>query len=351
MKQLKISIIVPIYNSSKYLHKCIESCLNQTLEELEIILVDDASSDSSPILIKEYATKYPDKVVPIYLPENLHQGGARNRGIHAARGEYIAFVDSDDWIEPDMCEQLYVAAKGQNADMAGGNFYISTETEDTPQPLNYRTADLGKMHHKELREYYAGQGYFWNRIYKRTFLLENKLAFPERLFYEDAYFNFMAGLYANKVVKVERAFYHYYQSPNSTIRAKNQPRFYDRIAVVRKLVKDCEKRGLYSEFAEEIQDKILNMSASNILYVCLQNFDEPDIGKVKEIRRDMKKYCPQYKKLRAYKNMDIYLKWYLNQAMRSPSFAIWSYQHGANGFLGYMNAIHYKWKKIKKRDI
>lgn len=98
---IEVSIIVPVYNVEKYLNRCIESLLNQTYKNIEIILVNDASPDNSIAIMKEYEKKYPDIIKCIYLTKNVRQGGARNRGLKIAKGKFICFVDSDDWVDSD----------------------------------------------------------------------------------------------------------------------------------------------------------------------------------------------------------------------------------------------------------
>ena len=132
---VKVSIIVPIHNSQSYLHKCVDSLLAQTLEEIEIILVDDCSGDNSRELIDNYVNQNPNKVRKLFLQENLRQGGARNRGMSIAQGEYLCFVDSDDFIEPDTCRVLYDSAGG--ADMCGADYYIDSGTEVKNRDISY----------------------------------------------------------------------------------------------------------------------------------------------------------------------------------------------------------------------
>lgn len=344
MNQVKVSIIVPIYNSSRYLNKCIESCLNQTLDEVEIILIDDASSDNSATLIAEYAANHPDKIIAMYLEENLHQGGARNRGIQIAKGEYLCFVDSDDWIEPTMCYELYYAAKIQDADMAGGNCFISTEISDKPEKLNYVSSEFGEYNIDKLQQYLSDQGYFWNRIYKREYVLKNNILFPEHIFYEDAYFNFLTALYAKNVVKVEKCFYHYYQSPNSTVRVKNNPRAYDRISIARLIAEDCRNRGLYARYKDIIDFKFISMSASNIVYSCMRSFDEPEIKRLQEIQADIKRLCPNYQHNPYYRSLAFDLRWYLNHVVHNPLFSLWCYRHHIDVLFGYMEVIKRKFR-------
>ena len=106
----KLSIIVPVDNSSKYLYKCINSLLSQILDDIEIILIDDCSVDNSLNIISNYQKLYPEKIKVLRNPENKGAGYSRNRGLLMATGEYIGFIDSDDYIEPDMYEKMYVTA-------------------------------------------------------------------------------------------------------------------------------------------------------------------------------------------------------------------------------------------------
>ena len=114
---IKISIIIPVYNTEKYLKKCLDSIINQTLKSLEIICIDDCSTDNSLNILKEYQLK--DKRIKIIeQKENKGQGVARNLGLNIAEGEYIGFIDSDDWVDLNFFEKLYFAAKKYNSDVA-----------------------------------------------------------------------------------------------------------------------------------------------------------------------------------------------------------------------------------------
>ena len=119
---IKVSVIVPCYNTAKYLPKCIESLLAQTLKEIELIFVNDCSPDNSIEILREYESKYPGVIRVIDSPINLRQGGARNLGINAARGEYIGFVDSDDYVMPYMFEKLYNEGIRGDYDTVGSHY-------------------------------------------------------------------------------------------------------------------------------------------------------------------------------------------------------------------------------------
>ena len=115
-KRIKVSIIVPVYNTEKYLPKCLSSLISQSLPEIEIITIDDGSTDNSYQILLEYAQK--DSRIKVLQQENSKQGAARNRGVEIAQGEYIGFVDSDDWIDSDFFEKLYNAAVEKSSDIA-----------------------------------------------------------------------------------------------------------------------------------------------------------------------------------------------------------------------------------------
>ena len=261
---VKVSIIVPVHNSESYLHQCVESLLAQTLPQIEIILVDDGSTkDDTPAICDRYAEQYPDIIRANYPQKNQIQTTVadqledpnslynyykklimiRKANPAIARGEYIAFVDSDDFVEPDMCRALYEAAKG--ADLCGADYYM-----DFGDKLKNVDTDYGpgrKVTPGRRRHFLGHWGYFWSRIYRREFLLEHDLKFPENTFYEDAYFNFLTALYADTLVKAPGRYYHYYQSPNSTMRNRNNPTQYERIAIPSLILAECRRRGLWQK--------------------------------------------------------------------------------------------------------
>ena len=315
---IKVSIIVPVHNSASYLSKCVDSLLAQSLQETEIILVDDASADSSRELMEGYRSQFPEKIRCLYLDENIRQGGARNRGMEIARGEYIAFVDSDDFVEPGMCEMLYTAADG--ADMCGADYWIDRDGALQDVRLSYGNGV--EMTPEKKAVFLSGCGYFWSRIYRRDFLEKYKLRFPENVYYEDAYFNFMTALYAESCVKTAGQYYHYYQSPDSTVRM-NGTHQYERIAIPSLIIQDCKARGVYIINKDLIDYKYITMQMGNIRFVCLERFDKPDKGQLKRIADAVKAECPDFAKCKYYRNADWQLRVYLRLTLISPTLAIW----------------------------
>jgi len=294
----------------------VDSLLAQTLEEIEIILVDDASTDASRELMEEYRSRS-EKVRCLYLDENIRQGGARNRGMDIAQGEYISFVDSDDWVEPDMCKVLYNSADG--ADMCGADYWIDRDGQLQDVRLTY--GDGVQMTPEKTATFLSGCGYFWSRIYRREFLNAHRLRFPENVYYEDAYFNFMTALYAETCGKAPGQYYHYYQSPDSTVR-KNGTHQYERIAIPSLIIQDCRERGIYEEYKDLIDYKYITMQMGNVLYVCLSRFDKPDKGQLRRIADAVKAECPDFSKCKYYKKADWQLRVYLRLVLVSPTLAV-----------------------------
>jgi len=333
---MKVSIIIPVYNTEKYLKRCIESCLSQSLEEIEMILIDDCSKDGSRDVIKDYATKYPNKVKYIFQEENHRQGAARNRGMEMAQGEYIAFVDSDDWIEPDMCEAMYNKAKEFDADMVGSDYFLSWDDRDKKILLEWHDEDVGIMT-KRKKEYVVSVcGMFWARIYRRSFLEEKKLSFPEKIFYEDAFFNFYSILLSDKMAKIDKPFYHYYQENQSTVRNRNNPGQYERIRLAEEILGYGRAEKELADYKEIIDYKYLHMQCSNLIYICLGQFDAPDREIMSHLANSIKNDIPNVFKSKAYKKMLFEFRFYVRLNNISPRLCIFAYRH--NLFM-YLSAL------------
>lgn len=216
----KVSIIVPVYNVEKYLRKCLDSLINQTLKDIEIICVNDGSKDNSPKILEEYAKK--DNRIIVINQENAGLSVARNSGIDIAKGEYIGFVDSDDWIDLDFFEKLYYSATSNDTDIAVGgiirvtgikkkkflNFEKETITDNTN--LKFELCDVPE------------KSYVWNKIYKTEKLKEIGLEFEKGIFYEDCIFTPQALFYLGKIVTVPNIYYYYLRRGNSTVKQRGE---------------------------------------------------------------------------------------------------------------------------------
>lgn len=216
----KVSVIVPAYNTEKYIAKCLFSLINQTLKEIEIIIVNDGSFDDTPKVISLFA-QY-DLRIKVINQENKLQGAARNNGTKIAMGEYIGFVDSDDWVDLDYYEKLYNAAKKYNSDVALAT-NVRIGNGKTKKRLNiekeeFKTTLQDKFDICNL----AKNPCPTNKIYKRELLTKNNVTWPEGVYCEDKLFVTQAVYYANGVVAVPNINYYYFRNPNSTVNSKTR---------------------------------------------------------------------------------------------------------------------------------
>ena len=206
--ECKISIIVPVYNSSKYLRSCIDSILKQSLSDLELILVNDGSTDDSGEICDEYAVKYP--AFRVIHKENAGVSEARNTGLVAATGEYVGFVDSDDTIRPEMYQEMYDAAMENDAEIVmcdAVTVYPDGRTEpDTIAQLSESCAIEHSNWTPDLLKEMAGSA--WRCIYQRRLIERNRVRFPTSLkFSEDRIFNLYLMGYASRVCYIKKGFY------------------------------------------------------------------------------------------------------------------------------------------------
>jgi len=206
-----ISIIVPVYNTESYLHRCIDSILTQTFIDFECILVNDGSHDNCPTICNEYAEK--DVRVLVIHQKNGGSSDARNTGLCKAKGEWIGFVDSDDWIEPDMFEKMYVKAISENCDMVWCDYYMGYL-----HGSKYIKAQIENLEKTDIiKKIFAGQlhGSVCNKLIKKNISLCNSIYFPSANFMEDFVFIIQNLYYAEKIGYVSNALYHYEFNPNS----------------------------------------------------------------------------------------------------------------------------------------
>ena len=205
---MRLSVIVPVYNVEKYLEECINSIINERIEKMEIIVINDGSTDNSLEILKKIKKTKRESNLKIIEQENSGISVARNKGIEAARGEYLYFIDSDDFLEKNGLKLLLEEIIVKNADIIRGN-YVEYYSEN-------RIIKQNKMKDTELkgREYLIKRQHtfvpmVWNCIYKRKFLLKNNLKFRIGILNEDVEFNFRAIYLAEKIVEKEVIMYNY----------------------------------------------------------------------------------------------------------------------------------------------
>lgn len=240
---IKISIIVPVFNVEKYIKGCLDSLVNQTLEDIQIIIINDGSKDSSKEIIQKYLKKYPTKI-EYYEKENGGLSSARNLGMNYAKGEYIAFLDSDDYIEKNMYEEMYNLAKKENAEMCECDFIWEWKYKQKyDKRKNYKNK-------KEMMK--KPRVVAWNKIFKRKILDKNNIRFPERLIYEDLEFYYKIMPYINKISYINKCFVHYIQRADS-ISNKQTKRTEDIFKILGNIIDFYKKNNLYEQYKKELK--------------------------------------------------------------------------------------------------
>lgn len=217
MKQVEISVIVPIYNAQNYMEKAIESLINQTFKNIEIILVNDGSTDKSKNICEKYSEK--DKRIVVINKPNRGQADARNTGMKIAKGNYIMFLDADDLYKPNSCEIMYNAIEKSNADYAIGNYRMmdedGTEWENVAFDVDkYQEFELKKDDY--LKSFFVMNSTAWNKIYRTKFLKDNNIMFKIIAPSEDDYFTSLCYMKAKSGVYIPEVMYLYRNCSNSS---------------------------------------------------------------------------------------------------------------------------------------
>ena len=236
----KVSVIIPVYNVENYLRKCLDSLVNQTLKDIEIIVVNDGTTDNSQEIINEYVKKYPKKVVSI-IQENGGQGAARNTGLLHAKGEYIGYVDSDDYVEENMYEELYKKAKEEDSDIVICGNNVVKENYDF---LSKEEVD---------KEFLLGKMAVWNKIYKKNIIVDNKIQFRSKVWYEDLDFTMKVYFSSKKISYVDKPLYNYLLREGSTMNNNNIKRNLELIQAFDSLIDYCKDKKIYNKVKDEIE--------------------------------------------------------------------------------------------------
>ncbi len=283
---IKVSIIVPVHNSEKTISRCIESLINQSLKELEIILVNDNSTDMTNLILTKYQQLYSSKIVLLHTnkpKEMIGPGYARNLGIEAAHGEYIGFVDSDDWVDSNLYYSVYNAILKEDADIAifgVKNECINSICSQTRYQYTYNTINnlfaLHMLCHSQNNDCYISP-MVCQKLYKKNYIKKNKLHFNTNSFYEDDQFSFCCFLHECKIVLVPETFYHYYQNPNSithTFSKKHIDTLVDAFVNIRNYLQEFSIYNIYYDDFFSYIDKCIASTLNSLFCaeakICVQ---------------------------------------------------------------------------------
>ena len=291
----KVSVIVPIYNVEKYLEKCLDSLVNQTLEDIEIILVNDGSTDNSGQIAKEYASKYKEKIV--YLEkQNGGLSDARNYGLEYAKGDYISFVDSDDYISKNLYSEL---ARYMEEDYDMVKFGILT--------VNLKNNKITQNEAKQL-ESKTGEEAFdilyktdkmtevaWGYLYKASFWKENNFKFTKDMYHEDFGLTPLVILKAKKVASTNILGYYYVQSDKSITRNSDEKK---------KLKMSYDLLKFYDNMIKEIENYDISKKAKENIKIYYTNCILLEIKNISN-EEEKQKYIKEIKKRKMIKNIKV----------------------------------------------
>ena len=280
---MKISLIVPVYNTMEYLPKCLDSLAAQTLDEIEVLVINDGSPDDSNKVIKEYEEKY--DFIHGYEKENGGLSDARNYGIQKATGEYVAFVDSDDYITPDMCEKMYHLAKEQDLDIVVCDTFM-----DYPDHSFVMKADSG-LTKDPVRGYIMCYPNAPARLIKREIF--HTVAFKKGIWYEDLQLMPRLVFYTDKIGFANEAFYHYVQREDSIMNSASISEKHKDIFRVLKDVRDAYKeQGLFEQYHDELEYLHIIHLQRSAIFRFLDLKGSKDC--IRQVEREMKENFPKW---------------------------------------------------------
>lgn len=287
MNDIKVSIIIPVYNVAQYLRRCLDSCVNQTMQEIEIVVVNDCSPDPLDTkIMEEFAALYPQKVRCIWHSENKKQGAARNTGIRAAKGEFLYFADSDDYIEPTLCQKMYDAIVASGADIA--------------------VCDCDRIEKNTVKAYWESNGDFssddltermkslrmhaiWLIMIKKSVIVDNNLFFAK----ESGYFEDMQSIFwylaAKKIVRVKETLYHYVVCDNSLTQVYNLDLYESNLNIIISRFQSDFFQGLAKEVKELVIIYVMRhaLGWTTMVNICYSSSLQRYCRKLLEIEKAM----------------------------------------------------------------
>lgn len=275
-----LSIIVPVYNMAAEgkLDYCLKSLVAQTLDpkDFEIIAVDDCSTDNSYDILLDYSKKYPENFIALKSEVNHHQGGAKNIGLAVAQGEWLGFIDADDWIVPDYYERLIKKAEETGADMVGCDYcFVDKHTFEVGKVVhNNNFSQTGVMDKERYKNLLIETGSLVVKVYKREIIVgdyipgtKEKLdVFPEDIFYEDNAVSNTWMIRSKHFEYIEEPLYFYYQHNASTVHSISEKNLEDRMTAGRQILTEAKENGYFDDYKDEIEFQYTVLFYVNTLF-------------------------------------------------------------------------------------
>lgn len=295
---MKLSIIVPVYNmaAEKKLEYCLDSLVAQTVADYEIIAVDDCSTDESWEILQDYENRFPEKFHAVHLAVNRHQGGAKNVGLRMAQGEWIGFIDSDDWITPDMYERLIGKAEETGADLVGCDYCLTSEHSMKVGQVvhNNKESQTGILDDKKRRSLILDGGSLVVKIFRRSMILQYALWFPEDIFYEDNALGNSYLILAEHFEYIREPLYYYYQHESSTVHTISEKRCEDRCEAGRLMLEEAKRHDYLDRYRLELEYSFTLLFYVNTLFTYMAGVKRTKYRFVKKLGEEMRCTFPDF---------------------------------------------------------
>ena len=302
----EVSIIVPVFNmaSDGKLEFGIRSLVNQTLQDIEILAVDDASTDDSAVILERLRGEFPDKIKLILSPENRRQGGARNLGLEAATGKYIGFMDADDWVAPDLFEKMHEILEKTGADAVGCDLCRVSEHTMVPtarEACNFMS-QTGILNDEKRKSLLRTPGPVVTKLYRREIFEEPRIRFPEHMAYEDNAVATELCMRIRHYEHIPEAKYFYYQRPGSTTHTITLKQCEDRMEAMRIMLRKARENGSLEIFHEEYENRFFLLFYRLrrqpwfvILLSYMQGGLKKSAGFIRKLGKEMRREFPNFR--------------------------------------------------------
>ena len=301
----KVSVIIPCYNVEIFIDRAVTSMLKQTIgfDNIEVIMVNDCSTDNTLQKLKEYEAKYPDSIMLISLEQNVKQGAARNIAVQYATGEYVCYMDADDYLVPKALEKLYRAAKENRAEITGYLFKYVYEGEhddirstksDKPNEMVVINNDFDRINFVLSDKIIRG---CWNKLYEREFILKNNLKYAEGIFDEESLFTYPAYMLVKRYYLLNEYLYRYYQNKESTCYSLSMDPIHrdDNATCWLQVYYTLKEKGIIDKYPKEMEIAfIYNYFFRSFMYSSRRNH-KYTAARVKEMQNTVHELFPDYR--------------------------------------------------------
>lgn len=301
----KVSVIIPCYCAKQeWIERLFYSLERQTIgiDNMEVIFVVDASPDETFEMLRQYEAKRSENVLLVNCSEKSGPGGARTLGISYASGEYVAFIDQDDWVEPYMYEHLYEKAVQYDCDLAESyntRDAVFSYHEGLPHKTGKKDMFIDCENSAEKKKYFClgrpEDRKYWAKIYKRSFLLENEIFFPANLRYDDNFFKGLTFYLAKRIYVLEEYLYHWMINQDSISMVNDFEAHFDRMRIELLKIQEYEKRGLLSVYSNEMEYIFLEQFFANTLNTIFTRNKSMSIELLEYMKKEVYRFFPNYK--------------------------------------------------------